>query len=665
MIELGSALQQFHFLRPAWLLAALPILGALWLSLRKKDGSGSWQKVLSPELATFLIIHPGTNSFNLRPWLFAATLISCLALAGPTWSKKQLPAHQRHGALIVLFDLSPSMKATDLAPDRLTRARLKTIDLLDNYREGSAALVAFAGDAHVVSPLTDDTNTIVAQLPILTPEIMPVAGSAPEEALHLGLELAKKAGHRRGDLLLITDGLTRDTQENIRSILGEWSDFRLSILGVGTDEGAPIPLNEQGFARNSRGDIVLARLGSEELAALAAQCGGVYRTLTGTDADIQALLAPVKSRAGESTRQLERQLDTWEDRGPWLLLLLLPPTLLLFRRGWIFSIGLVATIAGPPARADFWHDLWLTADQQGVRALEQGTPEHAQELFRDSQWKGVAAYRARDFAAAADAFSTENTADNHYNHGNALAQEGRLKEAIAAYDRALQLKSDMEDAQFNKELVEELLQQSQQQQPSQQQQTQKGDNTQEPTPNEGEASAPNAPKADAEGNQGSSGDKGQKDGQNHGDETGDNLDAKSPSHSTEPETRENGVGSEGQTPPAKADTPGSQQSTETSSVEPPQPTQGTADAHPDQKSSQSAADKDFSGEESDASAAAQNTHKPMSEDERNSAEQWLRRVPDDPGGLLRRKFDYEARQRFREERARPRQPPGNYTEERW
>lgn len=662
MAELYSALQQFHFLRPAWLLAALPILGALWLSLQKNNDSGDWGKVLSPELATFLIIRPGASSSNLRPWLFAATLISCLALAGPTWSKKQLPAHQRQGALIVLFDLSPSMKASDLAPDRLTRARLKAIDLLDNYREGSAALVAFAGDAHVVSPLTDDAKTIVAQLPVLTPEIMPIAGSVPEEALHMGLELARKAGHRRGDLLLITDGLTRDAQENIRSILGEWPEFRLSILGVGTDEGAPIPLNEQGFARSSRGDIVLARLGSEELAALAARSGGGYRTLTGTDADIQALLAPIKNRAGESTRQLERQLDTWEDRGPWLLLLLLAPTLLLFRRGWVFSFGLMAMVVGPPARAELWDDLWFSADQQGVRALEQGAPQHAQELFKDSKWKGVAAYRAKDFATAADAFSTENTADNHYNQGNALARDGRLKEAIAAYDRALQLAPEMEDAQFNKELVERVLQQQQQKQPEQQNQSEEqaqseGSND----PSTGEQSSDHQQDANSSVGQGSGSDTDQKEkgDQPSSDQPGDN----SPSESKGPGAEDN------QSPnsPSEAGDSGPQQATETSSDEPTEPTQGTADTPPDQRSSQPHADEDADedapGEGSDA--LAQSTTKPMSEDERNSAEQWLRRVPDDPGGLLRRKFDYEARQRFREERTRPRQPPGNYSEERW
>src|SRR5690606_32279701 len=195
------------------------------------------------------------------------------------------------------------------------------------------------------------------------------------------------------------------------------------ILGVGTDEGAPIPLNEYGFARDSGGGIVIAQLRSDELEGLAQRAGGVYHRITGTDADIRALLTPIVERSGNQARELERNLDIWKDQGFWLVLLLLPLAALMFRKGLIVALVLLPLSYMPDSHAGFWDDLWLTPDQQGARALAQGDPKSAQQLFTDPAWQGIAASRAGNNDQAAKIFPQLQSADAHYNRGNALARE--------------------------------------------------------------------------------------------------------------------------------------------------------------------------------------------------------------------------------------------------
>lgn len=625
-----------HFLRPLWLFAVVAVVACYWLLRKNSNRGGQWGKVLAPELLPLLLHRDDRGTVNLRPWLLLCGLLAVIALAGPSWSKKPMPVHKQEQVLIVLFDLSPSMLAADIKPDRLTRARLKTIDLLNAYREGYAALIAYAGDAHVVTPLTDDTNTIVSQLPVLHPGIMPSTGSNTEAALDMALTLAANGGHSEGDILLITDGVTVDARENLQNTLRSKPDFRLSILGVGTDEGAPIPLNEHGFARDGRGSIVIASLRSEELRGLAQRSGGVYRTLTGSDADIQALLEPVRQRAGGSVRELERSLDIWEDRGFWLVLVLLPLAALLFRRGLLAALLIAPLIHTPQSHASWWDDLWATPDQQGYRELQRDNPQGAVEHFTDPAWRGIAADRAGNHRAAAEAFSRLETADAHYNRGNALARAGELDKAIAAYDEALTLSPAMEDAAYNKSLLESLRdqQQNNQQQNGEGQNTQDSDNQQKDRSETGDGQDANASSAPEE-NEATPGDPGQQSADNQEDRQQESRQPGEPSQDAKGEQ-------------AQENTDG-------------EPRQAGEETTADNPSEQPQLMDEASETPGDAAQKHAENDTSMDDAARQSAEQWLRRVPDDPGGLLRNKFDYEARQRFREERSSPRLPPGNST----
>ncbi len=200
---------ELHLMRPQWLWTLLPALVLLLLLWRQRGRKGSWQSVIAPDLLRYLVSDSGASrGSNLLPLVFLGWLLAALAASGPSWQKIPQPVHQKQDALVVLLDLSYSMKSADLAPSRLDRARQKLLDLLQQRREGQTALIAYAGDAHIVTPLTDDTPTIANLLPALHPDMMPLPGSEPVSAVTQALELLRSAGIRQGKLLLVTDGVS-------------------------------------------------------------------------------------------------------------------------------------------------------------------------------------------------------------------------------------------------------------------------------------------------------------------------------------------------------------------------------------------------------------------------------------------------------------------------
>ncbi|MGB1245883.1 MAG: tetratricopeptide repeat protein, partial [Porticoccaceae bacterium] len=331
------------------------------------------------------------------------------------------------------------------------------------------ALVVYGGEAHTVSPLTEDNNTIISLVPILHPTLLPEYGSNTEDAVAMAIDLATNGGYEQADIILISDGVSSAAFGTIQSMFAQAGKYRLSILGVGTAEGAPIPLGNGGFVKDRSGSILIPKLDSASLQGLASSNGGIYREISADDSDIEDLLKITEQIFGDTSREVDRSFDLWDDQGFWLVILLIPGLLLSFRKGSVALILIAPLLSlSEPTSASIWQDLWQNPDQQGQQALEAGEAAKAQSLFEDSQWRGSAAYRAGDFESAIGEFIQQDSADGHYNRGNALAKSGDLDGAIEAYDRALQLEPEMEDAQANRDLIEKLKQQQDQQQDQQQ-----------------------------------------------------------------------------------------------------------------------------------------------------------------------------------------------------
>jgi Ca-activated chloride channel family protein len=670
--------EAFHFQQPAWFLALLPLVLLVWWLHSSASQDSPWHRICDARLLPFLMINGQGRRDRLPLWLLATGwLVAILALADPVWQKRPQPVFRSEAARVVVLDLSRSMAAPDLAPSRLERARYKVEDVLRQSQDGQVGLVVFAGDAFVVSPLTNDSRTITEMLKVLEPGLMPVQGSRADLGLRKAAELLAQAGVGRGQVLLIADGFEgQQTLDAARDLLRQ--GYTVSVLGVGTRQGAPLSNGKGGYVHDATGAIVVPRLDVSSLRALAEAGGGHYATITGNDTDLDGLLTPLKPNLTSRVRQTGLKTDAWLSRGPWLVVLLLPLAALAFRRGWLLVVTLLVAgtlSAPPPAMASTWTDLWLRRDQQAAQALAQGDNARAAALATDRAQRGTAEYRAGHFKQALEAFSGASGTDADYNRGNALARLGRYKEALAAYEKALSAQPQMEDALHNKAVVEAMLRKQQERQ-------QQGGGSQKDPP-QGQGGSPQ--------------------NQHHNPQAGDN-----PSRPAQQDTRagnsgareeaKDAVSKDGKKSPdsaaqsaqgskaevADAGTPasaGAAQEKRQDTAHTTRPTrQGGKKPRDKDKaglagargsSGPNASEKSASGERSQTAAASQDhaaqagaakpptaegqageekaesstPGDPHESEEQQATEQWLRRIPDDPGGLLRRKFLYQYRQR--------------------
>jgi Ca-activated chloride channel family protein len=587
---------QFHFIRPLWLLALLPLAIIIWLLAVRKLGNRSWETVCDAELLPFILIGRSTQTQRWTVGLIGLCgLLAILSLAGPAWERLPQPVFRSQSALVIALDLSRSMEATDIQPSRLERARFKIIDLLKQRREGQTALLVYAGDAFVVTPLTDDTSTIESQLPALSTSLMPAQGSNTVRALKKAEQLLKQGGMSKGHVLLVTDEVDIHGTRKIISKLRE-QDYRISILGVGTQEGSPVTLFNGGFLKDESGSIVIPVLDSQTLHTVATSGGGIYMEIGMDDSDINSLSDYFASdQINDEGKPSEFETDIWMEQGPWLILILLPLAALSFRRGYMVIVIFFMLPLPEPANAFEWQDLWQTPDQLGKQALDKGEPDAAAALFSDPAWKAAAHYRSGNFKAVEQTLENYDDAERNYNKAHAFARHGRFEEAIAAYDRALELLPQHEDAQFNRDLIEKELQQQQQQsQSSSGKENEDQDKSSEQEQQQGAADTSQQ----------------QSDGQDS------NKDQDQSASDTQPIEENKGQD--------KKEEQNDIEQSETQSTEQDQKTNEAEESH-------ATSDPEKSDEEIQAN------------------EQWLRRIPDDPGGLLRRKFQYQYQRQARKQ----------------
>ncbi|WP_233078254.1 VWA domain-containing protein [Rheinheimera soli] len=457
----------FHWLRPEyfWLILPTVLIWVLFAKLRQPQSA--WQHWIAPHLQKELLTVPATQQQKPVLWLVLIIwLISVIALAGPSWQRLPQPVFQLKKATVILMDMSMSMRATDLSPDRLTQARFKALDYIDGVKEGELALVSFAGDAFVISPLTQDHNNVRLLLPELSPDIMPVQGSNIEAALLLADQLLKQGGYLQGDVVLFTDGFASADYPRLRDLMDNWP-HRLSVLAFGTTQGAPVRLSNGELLKDRQGAIVLPRVPLEQLQQLAELRSGVFAVAGSEDSDIDALLAlkPLDKKA-DSEEQQKLFGDQWQDNAVYLVWLLLPLALWLHKRGALTVFLLVLFL--PKAEAFEWNDLWQTKSQKAQQSYQQGDYSDAWQNFDDPLWKGNAAYKAGDYPAAEQSYRQQDSADALYNLGNSLAQQQKYEEAIEAYQQALAKNPALDKAQQNIDVVQKALEQQQQQQNQQQ-----------------------------------------------------------------------------------------------------------------------------------------------------------------------------------------------------
>ena len=319
----------FHWLRPDWLWV-LPLVALLTFAMARRElAPGNWQRIIDPALVPFVLSRSQSRRYSYRWWLMIlGASLAVMSLAGPSWERLEQPVFRSEQAMVIALDLSRSMDAQDLAPSRLTRARLKILDILERRSSGQTALVVYSSNAFTVTPLTTDVDTVAALVNSLSTDIMPSRGSYPVAAINKGRQLLEQAGVGYGEVLLITDGGTSPAAEKAAEDLAD-AGYTLSVMGVGTNEGAPIPIAGGGFVTDRSGNLAVPKLERRELQILAAAGRGRFTILTTDDRDLDILLSGVVDLSSASDESLAT--DLWQEKGPWLLVILLPLAAFAFR----------------------------------------------------------------------------------------------------------------------------------------------------------------------------------------------------------------------------------------------------------------------------------------------------------------------------------------------
>ena len=669
-------MNQFHFLHPLWLLSLIPLAGLLWMLYQQRSGNSNWSKIIDANLLPLLLkgSENKTNHFGLLLLAFA-WFVSVIALADPVWEKIPRPIFQTNAARVIVLDLSRSMMIPDLKPSRLARARFKIEDILARNEEGQTGLVVFAGAGFTAAPLTRDSDTLRSLLQVLKPNIMPSQGSRADLGLLKAQELLQQAGITKGEVLLIADGVVDKLAEVAAKKLHD-NGYTVSVLAVGTEAGGLIPQMPR--------KTTVVKLDAIALQAVAQQGGGRYQLISNNTDDLQQLLSPLNANATQENDDAQKTIadvenQDWKSNAPLLILLLLPLAAFAFRRGWLFNIILVIGLLGLSSQpqtvyantadkipvntsknassfkdsiSKVWTNLWHRQDQQADTALQQQDYQQALELSKNPLRRGSAEYKQGNYEQALKSFSEATGADADYNRGNTLAKLEKYPEAIKAYKKALEQNKNHADAKANKATLEKIIKEQKQQNKNDKKQDQKDDKKQSgDKKGDKEKSQKNSDKKEDEQqnadnkSQGKEGEKGDKDeGKNKkkGEQQGEKGEDNQFSDASEQLKNDKSGGKDNKEEQLDKDDMDKKNTQEKSAEKENGADNKNAQKQADEKNQKNNAKKpnetnsqQIGGTKAEAEA--------LTKEEKIAAEQWLRRIPDDPGGLLRRKFTRQYR----------------------
>jgi Ca-activated chloride channel family protein len=574
---------KFSHIEMLFLIWAVPVF-FLVILYGMKTRQAILNRFASSRSLAVIVSETGTKRRWIKAGLVLCSLLFiCVALSGPQYGYKWQTIEQKGVDIIVAIDLSRSMLATDIQPTRLDRAKREIYDLLTMLQGDRMGLVAFAGTAFLQCPLTLDYEAFNIFLNSLTPDSMPVGGTDISGAISSSLSAFDPKANSQKAIILITDGENTGKTDPIESAENaRKAEVKLFCIGVGSEQGVPIPAETGGIKKDRSGNIILARLDEETLKKMAVLTGGAYvRSIAGSmDLDV-IYTTEIRGKMEASTLSTDKK-QIWEDRFQWVLVLAV--------------IALAAELLLPAVRqksailAMACLLLWSVPVQagnplrEGIDAYNQGAYDKALKFFIDAQLDnpdrpdvlyniGNAYYHTGDFESAAKNYKEALKSENkllqqkaYYNLGNADFRKKRYEDAVKNYEEALKLNPDDVQAGQNLEYVKQVMEQVKDQQKQQQpgDQDKKKENSESKDPSqEGQES-----EKKADQNEPSTQDPGE---QNQPDEKKSEEDKSSPDFGKE-KTDQNEPGAEDQKNTAEAESdqqkPESQNSAEASPAKP-------------------------------------------------------------------------------------------------
>ncbi len=419
----------FHFLRPS-LLVLIPLIALLWWIARDHGRPKLTQTDgLAPHLRDALTL--GTE--GARRWqpvdgVAIALVFAAIGAAGPTWSRVPDPFVAQTAPLVIVLEVTASMDSPDVAPSRLERGKQKIRDLLDLRAGARTALVAYAGSAHRVVPLTEDAAIMRPYLEGLTTDIMPAEGDNATAAHGIATAiLAEEAAP--GGILFVLDGLNEADIPALSAAEGPTTAFLAMLPDGQRDRGL---------------DAV----------------SGTVVPVSPDTSDIRQLDRTLN--AAFQRAMLDDETLQWDDRGRWFAIPAAIHVLIWFRRGWtmqwtaIFLLA-IGSLAPGHARADGLADLFFTPDQQGRLAFERKDFTEAAGLFTDPLWKGYAHFRAAQYAEANEILGRLDTPEATFINGIALIRNRKYRDGVRAFERVLELDPDYPGAAHNLNVAQRIV----------------------------------------------------------------------------------------------------------------------------------------------------------------------------------------------------------------
>ena len=458
-------LLQLEWRNPWWLLVALqPLVLALLLRVRR-------QRLLHYADAHLLPwAMRASAAGGERLWRRAGNtlfwLLLAAALAGPRLPLYGGPAHgaptgvPRHEMdVMVVLDVSPSMWAQDVAPDRLSRAKLKLADLQKRLRGERIGLIAFSGEAGLLMPPTADTALLGHYLDLARGDLFEDSGTDLAGALRLAAAQLEAQGKGSKAVLLVTDGeasaLSGDAGNAAMAAARELKQagVPLFVLAAGTPQGGTIPLPDGGVAEEN-GAPVVSRLDAAGFATLAESTGGKLAQIAADEADLNALYErgiltlPAKPSRTSSAR-------AWRELYPWLLV----PALLLW--GWLqygnqraaAALAVAALMSTSVQAQQITQQSMEHEAYRAYRAQDYLLAQHLyakQPGFAARMGEGASAYRRKDYGYAVRQFTEalllagtpRERADALFNLGNSYYLAGNKPAALDSFQGVLRYRDD-------------------------------------------------------------------------------------------------------------------------------------------------------------------------------------------------------------------------------
>jgi Ca-activated chloride channel family protein len=255
--------------------------------------------------------------------MIGAVIALFLALLRPQWNKQEQTIEQHGRDVFILLDISRSMLAEDIKPNRLECAKLKIRTLLSLLEIERVGLILFSGSAFLQCPLTADHNAFLMFLNQVTVETIASGTTSVQAALVQAMNAFQAAQGKKNKLvLLITDG--EDFSSSLESMKHKAHEAGITLfaLGVGSEEGAPIPIvdargNKLGYEKENNGTIALSKLNSPLLESLCKSLGGHSFKVTYTDTDVESIAAKIKQYETEAF--FDKKLSLYQDQYRWFV----------------------------------------------------------------------------------------------------------------------------------------------------------------------------------------------------------------------------------------------------------------------------------------------------------------------------------------------------------